>query len=124
MAESRTIICEGCDQPYETARHNTKRCARCALLRNLEFLGTRSTRTCDVGRETFAPLERGDTTCASCVYQPKKFGEATCLYCQNQRLRVRPGVDVCHWCARDPKLRGRFIHGLKLGQARRQREAA
>jgi hypothetical protein len=121
MAEIRTIACEDCGHPYETTRPNTKYDSVCRLLRDLKFVGSR-TRRCLWCGESYAPLNRNDDRCADCAYQPKAPGSCPCAFCGEERLRAVRDVAVCHWCARDPELRLKFLGSLT--RKRRARVAA
>ena len=118
--DSLSIICDDCNDPYETTRRNTRLCSRCRLLIDLIYIGSRRSKcwACDT---TIAPLGRNDKSCGSCSYQPKSYGNAVCAFCHIDRPRVRRDVDICSACAHDPALRGRLIQALKKGQHARRR---
>lgn len=107
-----TITCGDCGAPYETIRRNTKLCAKCRLLKNLMFLADKK-RNCWLCKKEFAPIDSKDVACGDCTYEAQRGGKTECVFCHEPRLRVRPDVDVCNSCARDPQFRGRFITGLR-----------
>lgn len=112
MAELRTITCESCRAPYETNRANTKYCALCRLDKNLRYIGSQISE-CWACHKEFSPLERGEDSCGDCCYESEKPGVAVCGFCEQEKLRVRADVAVCHQCARDPKQRGAFMKAVR-----------
>lgn len=116
----RTIDCEDCGHPYETVRDNTKYCPICRLALDLKFIDDKVA-NCWVCEREFAPIGRGDKTCAACCYQPKKHGTITCSFCKQTDLPpVVGGISVCHACARSTEHRGPLRRSLATKQRQRR----
>lgn len=104
--------CENCGRGFETKRANAKRCALCRLLNNLDFIND-FTVDCWRCGERMSPLERGDKTCGSCGYQPKKHGIAECGFCHEVKPRIAQDVNVCFKCGKIPSLRADLLTALE-----------
>lgn len=112
-----TITCAECGDTRTAAFKNTKYCVKCALLRDLTFVGDR-TYKCDDCKAEFAPLARRDPYCGNCAFGCGKFED--CVGCAGTAELHRPGVPLCTRCLRDPKQRRKIIRALRGGQQERR----
>lgn len=121
-----TIInCEQCGEERRAAYKNTKLCIKCALLRDINFVGDRlfTCRQCD---EKYAPVALRDPECGGCSIGCGKY--LPCTMCgidpdfsdeDGYYELHRAGVPLCVRCVRDPAKRQRLIRMLRKGQAQR-----
>lgn len=119
---STIIICEQCGDARNAAYKNTKYCVRCALLRDLTFVGTRSY-GCELCDRDYAPVALRDPHCGDHAIGCGKY--LPCAICQAEgdsdadgyfELH-RAGLPVCVRCVRDPARRQTVIRALRRGQA-------
>lgn len=110
--QSITMSCDECGRGFETKRANAKRCHLCRLMNNLDFIND-YTVPCWQCDETMSPLERGDKTCGSCGYAPKKHGIAECGFCHEVKPVIAKDVAVCHKCGKLPSLRRDLLKALR-----------
>ena len=120
---ANTIQCADCGTTREARNKNTRYCHHCRLLRNMEFFRKPHThRECSSARcsAKYAPVERDDAYCGSCDLGYSTM-RGTCKACSTaDAYLIRPGVELCKECARDPKKRLVLIAALRDGQAKRK----
>lgn len=106
MAKAHIIECSDCGAPRLTRWKNTKYCFLCRLIRNLEFIGDKTTK-CIVDDKVFAPIKRNDDLCGDCDVIPMFEGlRGVCAFCkEDDKPLVAPEVAVCIGCAKNPKYR-------------------
>ncbi len=118
MANLITIECQDCGSPRNTRYKNTKYCEVCRLLRNVAFVGSRTTK-CLVSGKRFAPIARNQELSLTCdPYSTKAQVEGDCALCGNHTERLYgPNVGVCVECIDDPEKRNQIKAALIRKQA-------
>lgn len=107
-----TIHCEDCGKPRLTGRRNTKYCRVCRLLKNINFIGDR-TSECPRCKKRYAPVTRNDLMCGKCnprIAQGKPTG--ICGFCKEEKDLIDSDIKVCHGCATEPDNRLAFTIAL------------
>lgn len=109
------ISCADCGEERKASAANTRYCRVCRLLRNLDFLSDR-THKCLECSSRYPPIMRNDQWCGDCALGQTNVRGCCALCGKEDAYLVLPDVRVCHRCARNPRMRRRFILGLRKRQ--------
>lgn len=107
----RTISCATCHATCQASRPNAKYCPLCRLLKNCEYVAEKTVDCWGCNKE-FAPTYAKEILCGDCHVHGAPPAPVECAFCHETKEPVITGVKVCNRCARDPKLRRRFVGSL------------
>jgi hypothetical protein len=123
----QTINCQMCGWEYETRSKNAKYCRVCQLLRNLTWLGNRTT-TCIIKPEhEFVNLtdQREAPVCGEHDLLPRRHDvTGLCKLCGEHSTRLtHADVAICRSCLTKPDNRETVLVRLKQKQAWQAKQA-
>ena len=117
----REIQCVDCGDARKTRFRNTKRCVRCKVLNDFQFLGDREHGCMFAGcSQRFKPLAVKDAYCPAHAIGSGKFTD-NCPFCKQPSELHRSDFPVCLTCLRDPAQRQRIVESLQRGQRERRK---
>ena len=74
------ITCEECGLPFQAKRVNTKVCALCRILRDMDYMAD-TKYECWRCQTKFAPVHSKDRACGEHTYKRLAHGETRCAVC-------------------------------------------